>query len=322
MPKKKFKKPWERKGVLSMPHGRGIRVHTIIKDYIASDRYNSLASSSKKMYLSAINALEQIILPNGKTILDAHVHNIEYGTADFVKRVLSFNLKPATISLYFSMFSSVWYVALRNGKAAYNPWSKANIKINNIRDVIWTPEQLKIAVDTSKELGFHLLALYISIAYHTGMRPWSDLRNLKWSNLKLDKGGQYVVDFIIQKTSIHLLLPLAPEAAELLNSLPKISKYIFVTEDNRRFTQVTLTNQFNKVKKYACLDPNLTIRDLRRTAVTEMAQAGATTQEIQAMTGWRIPDAMLKRYAVLKLSTAKTGLEKRTKFRNESSAIS
>lgn len=321
---KKFVPVWKRPGKKSLPHGKSVRVSTVIDDYMRSSRFHDMANSSKRMYFASINALEQIVMPNGKSIIDNQVHEIDYGMCDHVKRTLGFTLKPATIALYFSMFSSAWDVALRNGKAAYNPWSKSRMQVNNIREITWSNEQIRLAVDTCHEFGFNLLALYILIAYQTAQRPWSDLRNMKWSNLKLDNDGKFMLDFTIQKTKTHILVPLSDEVASLLNNLPKKSDYIFVDENGKHLSQTMLTTQFNKVKKYAKLDPALLIRDLRRTAVTEMAQSGATALEIQAITGWRVTDRMLNRYAVLKLGTAKNCLEKRTTFQkaqNESGGI-
>jgi len=165
------------------------------------------------------------------------------------------------------------------------------------------------------------LALYIQMSYMCGQRPWKDLRNLKWSNIKLDKKGYYL-DFIISKTNTHLMLPLSKETMNLLNSLTKASEYIFVTENGEHLCQAAISSQFKKVKKYALLDNNLMIRDLRRTAITEMAMAGATTQEIEATTGWRCSNAVLKRYAVLRKETANNCLDKRLEFQKNNYAVS
>ena len=310
-----MRKPWELKSVHSLPHGKGTRVNLLVKEYLTSERYRVLADQTKKMYLCAIRAMEDLILPNGHNLMVAFSHHIDYGIADYVKRVYGFNLKPATLGLYFTVYSNIWDLGLRNGRVAYNPWNKCNIKVDNLRDITWTPEQIELAINTSKELGFKLLAAYIAIAYHTAQRPWSDLRNLKWDNLKLDRNGCNLLDFKIQKTGVRMLLPLSDEVMEVIKELPRLSEYIFVTNKGERLTQQTITTQFSLVKKYAMLDKALLIRDLRRTAVTEMAMSGATVSEITAATGWKVTDKIINRYAVMKLTTAQNCLNKRQSFR-------
>ena len=93
---------------------------------------------------------------------------------------------------------------MRNGYIANNPWEKARIKLDNLREVVWTYEQIKSAIDMAKECGYDLLALYITMAYTTGQRPYSDLRELKWENF-VKQGDRYILDFTIAKTNQHIL---------------------------------------------------------------------------------------------------------------------
>lgn len=312
--KKKFILPWKRKGAKALPHGIGTRVNILVKEYYMSQRYQGLSIQTKRMYISILRAMENLILANGHSILDMQAHNVDYGIADYVKRLLLFSLKPQTVGIYFSVLSNIWDLAIRNGRAIINPWKKPNLVVKNLREITWSPEQIRIAVEASKELNFNLLSIYIELAYATAQRPWSDLRNLKWSNLKLDREGNYVLDFVLQKTNTHVVLPLSSQTSYILGSIPRKSEYIFADEDGARLHQQTLTVQFKKVKKYAMLDNSLMIRDLRRTAVTEMAMSGATSQEITAITGWRVSERVINRYAVMKLATAKNALTKREEY--------
>lgn len=319
MPRRKDFKPWELKGVHALPHGKGTRVNILVRDYMFSDKWANLTNATKKNYTSCIRSLESLILSNASSLMVMHAHRVDYGTADYIKRVLGFYLRPATISQYFSLLSSVWELALRNGKVAINPWAKSGIRIKNIRDTTWSTQQINIGIKTSLELGYDLLALYIQLSYETALRPWSDLRHLKWENIKLDKDGQIVLDIIIQKTGVHLLLPLSKAATDILNTLPKISEYVFVNSEGSHLTQSTLTEHFIRMKRIAMLDNSLLIRDLRRTAVTEMAMSGATVSEITAATGWKVSQSIINRYAVIKQRTAKNCVTKREEFQNEQS---
>lgn len=319
--------PWKKSAVSNLPHGKATRVKILVEDFLRSDRYKSLGLHTKKSYLSALNTFELLVLASNQNIFQMRAHNVDYGIVDYIKHVLGHSHAPATISMYFSMLSGIWDVALRNGKVNFNPWQKARIKLNNERDVTWTPEQIRTGINTAKEMGFHVLALYLLLAYETAQRPWRDLRDLKWENIKLDENGRQFVDFIISKTRTRLLLPLSKEAIKALNeakvtAYSGLSEYIFIDANCKRYTQSALTEQFKKMKKRAMLDPVLLIRDLRRTAITEMAMAGATTEEITASTGWRCTDSVIRRYSRLRKRTAERGLEKREALRDEQKQLS
>ena len=306
-------KPWEM-AAADLPHGRAVRVDQLVSEYLYSDKYKQLSKNTKKQYLSVLKSIENFDFPNNAEFYRLMSHRIDYGFADYVSRVMAWTVKPATIQMYFSVLHNIWALGFRNGRVTMNPWGKASIKLANLRDVTWEPAQVELAVKTSKELGFDLLALYIQMAYYTAQRPFSDLRSLKWENVRQTSDGTPILDFIIQKTGTHIMLPLEQEAYKMLMSLERKSEYIFVDNKGVHRTGQCITTQFKKVKEYAKLDENLLIRDLRRSAVTEMAMAGATGSEISAITGWTCTEAMLRRYAPMRLNTAKNALSKREKF--------
>lgn len=300
-----------------MPHGKSAKIFDLVKEYLQSERYRSLSYSSKRNYLSAIRIYEHLILADNKYFFNHRVNQINYGTVDYLHRVMSHEYSPATIKSHFIIMGNVWEVAIRNGRCWHNPWNSPRIKLHNDRDITWSSEQIALTVRTAKELGFHTLALYVSLCYETAQRPWKDLRDLKWSNIVKDERGKYIFDIIISKTKTHLLIPLSGKAIELLNNTPRISEYVFVNAFGLRLTQQGISKQFNIVKDKAMLPKILQIRDIRRSVITEMAMSGATSLEIEAATGWRCTEAVIHRYARLRLVTAQHAMEKRNKFREE-----
>lgn len=309
------KHPWLR--AQDMPHGKACRISDMVKDYQLSERYRTLANTTKRAYLSALKYFEFFILANGRTLYQHRVNEVNYGTVDYLQRVLAHDFAPATIKSYFTLLYTIWELAIRNGRVDANPWKRPLIRFNNERDITWSPEQVQLAITTAKDMGFHLLALYLLVSYETAQRPWRDLRNLTWKNFTVDERGDTILDFVISKTRTHLLLPLSKQVTEVLNSLPRLSEYIFVNEYGDRLTQQAMNWQYKRVQAKAMLPMVLQIRDLRRSAITEMAMAGATMQEIEAATGWRCSEAVIRRYARLRLVTAKHGLQKRTRLREE-----
>lgn len=307
--------PKPKTGLASTPHGKAVRIHVLVEQYLKSERFSALSATSKKNYLSALKSIEEMEMPNNRSMLEDYAHKITYQTADYIKRILGYTLKPATVALRFAVLSSVWELAIRNGQLYTNPWDKAKIKLANLRDVTWTRDNVNSVVNEARKEGYDLLALYVLVGYSTAQRPFSDIRELKWDNLRQD-GSTYILDFIISKTNTHILLPLDVCTTELLLSLKRVSEYIFVTSKGKRLTPTCISRQFNIVKFTSGVPKELMLRDLRRTAITEMAQSGATVSEITAITGWRGSEKLLSRYAVVKLETAKNALAKRATFNN------
>lgn len=305
----------EQTKLYSTPYGKAVKIHVLVEQYFKSERFRMLSDISKKNYISRIKTLEELTLPNNRSILEEYAHRIKYQTVDYLKRILLYKMKPASVASHFAVLSIVWEVAIRTGYVSSNPWYKSRIRVDNMREVVWTVEQINSAVNTAVSNGYDLLALYILMGYSTGQRPYSDLRELKWENFK-QEGDRYILDFIISKTNTHLMLPLDEKITNTLLGLERVSEYIFAGKNGKRLSATCINNQLNKVKFKCGIPAELKMRDLRRTAVTELAQSGATVSEITAITGWKCSEKVLNRYAVMRLNTADNALAKRKAFQD------
>lgn len=306
--------PWGRTSA-DLPHGKATRVTVLIDEYLRSQRYLSVSPDTKQDYLCTLRALDNLILATGRSIYHMRSNDVDYSTVDYLFRILSYTRKPATIKGYFAVLSNVWEVALRNGRVILNPWRLSGIKLNNTRDVTWTPQQIQDAIRVSKEMGFHILALYLIFCYETAQRPWRDLGKLKWSNIIENEDGSVIFDFVVSKTGVHLMLPLSGVAKEALKNITRKSEYVFSNEHGKLYKDQTMRNQLEKVKKHAGIPDHLQIRDIRRTVVTEMAENGATSEEIRSITGWKSAESVIHRYARIRLKTATHAIEKLEKAR-------
>lgn len=302
------KAPWD-KSIKQAPHV-GTLVGFIIDDYLKSSRYHELAWSTKQAYLASLRFFDGLILNTGTNIFKFRAHKVTFSTVEYIQTVLKHTKKPAWIKFHFTVMNNVWDNALRKGYVHNNPWVRPHIKVSNERDITWTREQIETAINTAKRLGYDVLALYLRLAYETVQRPWQDLRNLKWDNIKDDVSGQ-VLDFVISKTNTRILVPLSPRAQTALKEQKRISEYVFADKIGTRPVRMAIHNHFKRVLEAAGLPEDLQIRDLRRTGVTEMAENGCTALEIEALTGWRCTEAVIRRYARVRLKTAQHALSKR-----------
>lgn len=144
----------------------------------------------------------------------------------------------------------------------------------NRADKLWLPEHVDAFVKNAPIQMFAALML----GMHTGQRQ-GDLLRLPWSGydgkritLKQRKGGRTV--------SIRSTAALRA----MLDALPRRGVLILTTPTGRAWTKRYFNQHWTEVTKIANI-VDLHFHDLRGTAITMLAEAGATVPEIAAVTG-------------------------------------
>lgn len=313
---------WEKEQRLPKIAPASLTTEHLIDDYMRSPRWINLSHKTKRCYLSVFEVFRKYRMYNNKSLYETKAYQVTYSMVDYISTTLLHVKAPITIRSYYSVFSNVWDLAVRNAKVQYNPWLKPGLKIKAERDITFSRSQVTACVEAARELGYTVLMLYIIFCYETAQRPWKDLRNLTWDSIKDDENGGSLIDFTVSKTGTHLLLPLSVYACKILKQCEKKSSFIFVDEDGTRLSSAQVQRQFKQVIEKAGVPENYQIRDLRRTAITELAMAGCSVMEIEAITGWRCPEAVIRRYARVRLKTAHNALQKRQQAElQESTAV-
>jgi integrase len=152
------------------------------------------------------------------------------------------------------------------------------------------------------------------MAYEWGQRI-GDMRLLKWEDIDFDAQR---VDITQSKRGAEVHLPIPDELLAMLEAQrvdfgfqayvaprvkPNHSGY-------SPYTAIEIHTQVNNIKAKAGLDPKLQARDLRRTAITEMAEAGVDLVGIMQVSGHQNPNSV-KPYLVNTFSGASAALSKR-----------
>lgn len=310
-----FRPAWSDEDFKS-PYGKSVSVKALIEAYFQSPRYAKVSAKTKQNYNKTIERLEKLKLYDGKSLIQYKANKVTYKTVDYLHVILAQTLKPATIKFTFSVLSVIWENAMRQYLVGANPWLRNQVRVDNQRDITWTKEQIDKAYQTALDNNYDVLALYILFAYETAQRPWADLRNLKWDNIKGSDTG-YVIDFVISKTNTHMVLPVSKRLEEEIDKLVlsranDLSKnfYVFVDKTGQRPTGNAILGTFVRLKKLAGLPEDLQFRDIRRTALTELVEAGATRDELRSIGGWK-SDTVIPRYARIRYATAVNGMQKR-----------
>ena len=175
-------------------------------------------------------------------------------------------------------------VAIRRGLLDRNPATLLDLEGSKRREAIWGQDEIDGFLKACE--GQHLaeaIALGFQIMLYTAQRP-GDVRAMTWP--------QYNGDTITvrqQKTGKLVEVP-CTAALRLLLDAAKIKRtgtVIVAGPNGQRLTGTTWRRAFRDISHKAGLD-HLQARDLRRTAVVNLARAGATVPEIAAITGHSI----------------------------------
>lgn len=154
------------------------------------------------------------------------------------------------------------------------------------------------------------LHLALLLAIWTGQRQ-GDLLRLPWSAYDGDS-----IRLTQSETGVRVVIPVGLPLKIALDAISRVSTIILTTMDGKPWT----AGGFHASWLKACARAGVAFHDLRGTAVTRLALAGATVPEIAALTGHSLADVRtildsnyLHRDPELGLSAIRK-LEKRTKL--------
>ena len=242
----------------------------LIGRYVLDDRYTSLAPKTRSEYSKHLELIKEVWGSlSAKSITRPAVMAYK---EQFRDRPHWGNAVLRTMRILFGF-------AMDLGWITQNPASKPRQFKVNPRDQVWTHEQERVFVEKAYELGFESMALGLALGIYTAQRE-SDVIRFPWS--KYD--GQWIHDWRQQKTDKRLDIPVLSPLQAAINSAPKRGTVILTTETGRAFQPNHFRHQFRKVILASGFD-GLQFRDLRRTAVVRMGEAGLDTTLIAQITG-------------------------------------
>lgn len=125
------------------------------------------------------------------------------------------------------------------------------------------------------------LALAYRLAIFTAQRQ-ADILAMTWTRYR---DGRLTVRQ--QKTGAMVDIPCHAELRAILDTLPRVSTHILTDANGRPFRGDNFRHQWREATLAASLD-GLQFRDLRRTAMIRLAEAGCTDIEIAAISGHEI----------------------------------
>ena len=217
-----------------------------------------------------------------------------------------------------------WAAAFRYGVLKYpdiccNPFSSLDKLSSPPRRQRWTHQQLDCFIQKAKELEVPAIGRCALMCMELMQRP-GDILNLTWDayqhtdkvwEIRQSKRGAVVR--IPETQRLRMALNTARPAAKC-NIASGNKMFVCPTVTGKKWHRRNFTKAARRVARAAGLPDDLQIRDLRRTAATEGASAGATPAEMMAVGGWANP-ASIRPYLVQTREQAAAFQAKREAYR-------
>lgn len=238
----------------------------VVTTYKASDRYKDLRPGTRKYYDRFLADIEKIggANPFGQFDRKAVIDLIETYEKVHQRRQVAVVLK------------NLVHVARYHGLIAGDPTTDLRLKTGRPRQRVWSAEE--VAAWLTVETAPHMVTAFLLLQY-TAQRP-GDVLAMTWA--QYDGRG---IKLRQEKTGAFVEVPCHPDLKFHLDGL-KRTGLMLVSYRGRPVKYI----RFNERFRHTCLRAKVDAqaRDLRRTAMVRMAEAGATVPQLAAVSGHSI----------------------------------
>ena len=295
-------------------------VHDMINTYKQSLDYQRLTDVSKKAYQYQLDLLCKLDC-RGK----------QFGTYKYDKVTT-----PMAQELYeqlcqrgvtfanrvLSAIRKVYSYAIKFGRAEKNPWKDMEKYSEQPRRQVWTPDQVReFLTYCYSDFGTRSVGLIVHMAYEWAQRV-GDMRELTWDCIDLADGTLTMTQ---SKRRAQVKIPIQDDLLTILRQQyddfgwqKYVAPNIHAKSGNgfKSYSVYTLSHAARRMMQDAGLPQELRISDLRRTATTEMVEAGVGMAQIMSVTGHANPQSV-KPYMKNTLTSAKQACTLRNTHRQE-----
>lgn len=218
-----------------------------------------------------------------------------------------------------------WSAAFRYGMLkipdiTFNPFSEFDKLSSPPRRQRWTNEQLFKFIQKAQELRCPSVGRCALMCMELMQRP-GDILSLKWGayeerekvwHIRQSKRGAVVR--VPETNRLQIAIDPVRRQAKRLYSGQMRDALVCSTVTGKRWHRRNFTKTVRRIARAAGLPDDLQVRDLRRTAATEGASAGATSAEMMAVGGWA-NQASIRPYLVQTREQAAAFQAKRDEYR-------
>jgi len=258
------------------------RLSTLIDYYLDSKSYRNLSPTSQKEYSLNLKVVRRDL--GGVLLRNMSTTQLEAAYDEWIKNGIPRANKLAAI------LSIVLNKAIGLGIRIVNPVPHMDRVPNPPRKVTWEPEQVKAFLLTAySEWTGYSIGLIVHMAYEWGQRV-GDMRLLTWDALDLENSR---MDLTQSKRGADVHLPISDGLRSILvEQKERFGFQEYVAPRTKKINNVyspyaksKLHMYVNQIKEQAGLPKELTAMDMRRTAITEMVEAGVDITQIKQVSG-------------------------------------
>ena len=283
--------------------------------YMRSSAYAQLTSAVQTKYDRTLLRVCGTKVQNGAELGNIRLYDIRFKHITYAYDSWTYTNGPSAANYMATCLSIVLNTAIRHEAIVTNPVSLLDRKAEKPRRVKWSKDEVRSFLTTAySEWRWRSIGLILHMAYEWGQRI-GDMRLLKWEDIDFEAQR---VDITQSKRGAEVHLPIPDELMAMLEAQrvdfgfqdyvaprvkPNHSGY-------SPYSAIEIHTQVNNIKAKAEIDPKLQARDLRRTAITEMAEAGVDLVGIMQVSGHQSPNSVTP-YLVNTYSGASAALSKR-----------
>tara|TARA_R110000796_G_scaffold184818_2_gene301364 strand:- start:289 stop:1248 length:960 start_codon:yes stop_codon:yes gene_type:complete len=264
-------------------------ISELVDEYLDSKPFIRLKGSTQKEYELTLKIAMNTPTHTGKTVGGTKLNlfgnnHATYAYEQWLERGISRANKISTV------LSIVFNTAIYKDILNRNPMVGVKRVPNKKRKVMWTQEQVFTFLDTAyRHNKWRSIGLIVQMAYEWGQRV-GDMRLLTWDRLDLEN-KRMDIEQSKRSADVHLpisepLLHVLVQQKEAYGFQPYVAPQMQPSDGAYKpYLKGNLFSFVNAVKKEAGLPSELTAMDMRRTAITEMVEAGVDVTQIKQVSG-------------------------------------
>lgn len=260
----------------------------LVASYLSTPHYNGLSGSTREAYSTSFRNICSTSYKI-KTVGDLTVRDTTPMVASEI-----YNQWCVKGSAYANKHKRIFGVllsyAISLGVVPNNPMAKVKTISHEVRSVVWSSEEVEKFLEVAfSKFEYRNVGLIVLLCYEWGQRP-VDIQHLRWSSIDFDND---TVTIKQKKRGATVELPLDPDLKKTL--LKQKEDYDFqelvaprfrkMDNSYRPYTGATMSDISRKILEEAGLPDHLQVRDLRKTAITEMVSAGVETTQVMSVSG-------------------------------------
>lgn len=273
-------KEWRSGKVETIRHYEAGSVGWLVGEFKKDERFTNLAPATQKLYQYSFNDLLDAM--GDFPILEVTRKRARKFYNNFTDTVRKKSQIMQNCRVVFSYAEDEELIA-----PGTNPFARQRISKAPAREAIWEEAQVEAVKAKAIELKVPSIALAVQMGYDLGQRP-QDLRVVPWARYNGIK-----VKLKQQKTTnAWIEVEVLPDLKVMLDTTSRVSPTMLIDETTGKpYSKDLLCRRVRWVMTEAGIGEELQFRDLRRTAVVRLMEAGCELPEICSVTGHKLSEA-------------------------------